>query len=143
MSIATSALPLKHHHGAMSVPNLDAAIEWYDRVLGFVLEKRFPIPAIPAEVAMLRREQMRIELFEVPGALPLPEERREPNLDNRTHGNKHFAFAVPDVDAAAEKLRMQQVDIVWVKRFPWGANIFLRDVAGNLIELVEEPSLWT
>lgn len=137
------AFPLKHHHGAMSVPDLDAAIEWYARVLGFELEKRFPIPAIPAEVAMLRREQMRIELFEVPGAQPLPDARREPNSDNRTHGNKHVAFAVPDVDAAAERLQAQQVDIVWVKRFPWGANIFLRDIAGNLIELVEEPSLWT
>jgi methylmalonyl-CoA/ethylmalonyl-CoA epimerase len=138
-----SPLPiLKHHHGAMSVPDLEAAIAWYARVLGFELEKRFLIPAIPAEVAMLRREQLRIELFEVPGAQPLPDERREPNSDSRTHGNKHIAFAVPDVDAAAEQLRAQQVDIVWVKRFPWGANIFLRDIAGNLIELVEEPSLW-
>ncbi|MFT3763055.1 MAG: VOC family protein [Pseudoxanthomonas sp.] len=137
-----SDLPLKHHHGAMSVPDMEAAIAWYARVLGFILERRFPIPAIPAEVALLKRGPMRIELFEVPGANPLPDERREPNSDNRTHGNKHIAFAVPDVDAAAEHLRAQDVDIVWVKRFPWGANIFLRDVAGNLIELVEQPDMW-
>ncbi len=137
-----STLPLKHHHGAMSVPDLDAAIAWYARVLSFELEKRFQIPSIPAEVVLLRREQMRIELFEVLGASPLPPERLLPDSDNRTHGNKHVAFAVPDVDAAAAHLRAQEADIVWVKRFPWGANIFLRDVAGNLIELVEEPDLW-
>ncbi|MFT3790939.1 MAG: VOC family protein [Rudaea sp.] len=141
-SAAVAALPLKHHHGAMSVPSLDAAIAWYARVLGFELEVRFPIPAIPADVAMLRRGPMRIELFEVPNANPLPPERLEPNSDNRTHGNKHVAFAVPDVDAAAKHLRAQDADIVWVKRFPWGANVFLRDVAGNLIELVEQPDLW-
>ncbi|WDS35051.1 VOC family protein [Pseudoxanthomonas sp.] len=141
-SAATAALPLKHHHGAMSVPDLNAAIAWYARVLGFALERRFPIPAIPAEVAMLRRGPMRIELFEVPGAAPLPPERLLPDSDNRTHGNKHVAFAVPDVDAAAAHLHAQQADVVWVKRFPWGANIFLRDPAGNLIELVEEPELW-
>lgn len=138
----THAFPLKHHHGAMSVPDLDAAIAWYARVLGFELEVRFPIPAIPAEVAMLKREQLRIELFEVPNAQPLPPERREPNSDNCTHGNKHVAFAVQDVDAAAAHLKAAGADIVWIKRFPWGANIFLRDIAGNLIELVEEPSLW-
>jgi methylmalonyl-CoA/ethylmalonyl-CoA epimerase len=143
MSSADTALPLKHHHGAMSVPDLEAAIAWYGRVLGFELEQRFQIAAIPAEVAMLHRERMRIELFQVPGAQPLPAQRREPDSDNRTHGNKHLAFAVPDIDAAHQRLRAQQADIVWVKRFPWGASLFLRDVAGNLIELVESPSLWT
>jgi len=138
MNTQTPVLPLKHHHGAMSVPDLDAAVAWYARVFGFVLEARFEVQAIPAEVAMLRREHMRIELFAAPDAAPLPPERRSPNTDILTHGNKHIAFAVPDVDAAAEYLRSQEVDIVWVKRFPWGANIFLRDVAGNLIELVED-----
>jgi len=132
------ALPLKHHHGAMSVPDLEASIAWYARVLGFVVETRFHIALIPAEVAMLRRSEMRIELFQVANANPLPSERRFPDTDNRTHGNKHMAFAVPDIETAAAWLRRQQVEIVWVKRFAWGANIFLRDVAGNLIELVED-----
>jgi len=138
MNTQTPVLPLKHHHGAMSVPDLDAAVAWYARVFGFVLEARFEVQAIPAEVAMLRREHMRIELFAPENAALLPSERSFPNTDILTHGNKHIAFAVPDVDAAAEYLRSQEVDIVWVKRFPWGANIFLRDVAGNLIELVED-----
>jgi methylmalonyl-CoA/ethylmalonyl-CoA epimerase len=142
MSTPPPALALRHHHYAMSVPDLQTAIEWYGRVLDFALEKRFPIPAIPAEVALLRRDNMRIELFEVAGAQPLPEQRRDPNTDNHTHGNKHAAFAVPDIDAAAEQLRLHQVDIVWIKRFAWGANIFLRDIAGNLIELVEDPTPW-
>lgn len=141
-SAARAAYPLKMHHGAMSVPDLDQAIDWYARALGFSLERRFHIPAIPADVAMLRRDEMRIELFQVPNAHPLPPDRLLPDTDNRTHGNKHVAFAVQDVDAAGEHLKSQNVDIVWLKRSPWGANIFLRDIAGNLIELVEEPSLW-
>jgi len=138
MNISTPALPLKHHHGAISVPDLDAAVAWYARVFGFELEARFMIAAIPAEVAMLHREHMRIELFAAPNAAPLPSGRRFPNTDILTHGHKHIAFAVPDVDATAKYLRDLEVDIVWVKRFPWGANIFLRDMAGNLIELVED-----
>jgi len=137
---ATIATPLalKHHHGAISVPDLDAAIAWYARIFGFTVETRFHVAAIPAEVAMLRRESMRIEVFAAANAAPLPPERRFPDTDILTHGTKHLAFAVPDINAAAEFLRNQKVNIVWIKRFAWGANIFLRDMAGNLLELVED-----
>lgn len=136
-------IDLKHHHGGISVPDLEASIEWFARVLGFEVEKRFEIEPVPAKVAMIQRGDLRVELFEVPGAAPLPAARRVPNEDLKTHGNKHLAFAIPDVDAAERELRELGVDIVFVGRFKFGSNIFLRDNAGNLIELVEEPSLFT
>ena len=132
-------LELKHHHGAMSVPDLDASICWFADVLGFAVEKRFDIPAIPAKVAMLRREELRVELFEVAGAKSLPDERRHANTDLKTHGNKHLAFAIRNVDEAAAELQRRGADIEFIGRFEFGANIFVRDNAGNLIEFVEEP----
>jgi methylmalonyl-CoA/ethylmalonyl-CoA epimerase len=135
-------LDLKHHHGGISVPDLEASIRWYAEVLDFEVEQRFEIPAIPAKVAMLRRGELRLELFEVPGAQPLPEERRHPNLDLRTHGNKHLAFAIKDIDSAERELRSRGADVVWVRRFEFGANIFVRDNSGNLIELVLQPEMW-
>src|SRR6267154_6719336 len=135
-------LDLKHHHGGISVPDLEASIRWYAEVLDFEVEQRLEIPAIPAKVAMLRRGDLRVELFEVPGAQPLPEERRHPNLDLRTHGNKHLAFAIEDLDSAERELRSRGADIVWVRRFEFGANIFVRDNSGNLIELVLQPEMW-
>ncbi|MGC3982349.1 MAG: VOC family protein [Steroidobacteraceae bacterium] len=136
------AFELKHHHGAMSVPSLDAAIDWYDRMLGFTVEKRFHIPQIPADVAMLKRDELRIELFEVPNANPLPEDRRFPDRDNRTHGNKHVSFVVRDAKAVAELLRARGGDIAMVVNAPHGSGFFIRDNAGNLIEFVEEASMW-
>ena len=135
-------LDLKHHHGGVSVPDLEASIRWYAEVLDFEVEQRLEIPAIPAKVAMLRRGDLRLELFEVPGAQPLPEERRHPNLDLRTHGNKHLAFAIKDIDSAERELRSRGADIVWVRRFEFGSNIFVRDNSGNLIELVLQPEMW-
>lgn len=126
-----------HHHGGISVPDLEAAIAWYHDVLGFEVERRFPIAAIPAVVAMLKNGPLRIELFEVPGAQSLPSDRREPNADLQTHGNKHVSFAVENVRDFAEVLRQRRADIVWVREFEFGANIFIRDNAGNLIEFVE------
>ena len=128
-----------HHHGGVNVPDLEAAITWYCTVLGFEVEKRFPIPAIQAEVAMLKNGPLRIEVFHVPGAKPLPEERRVPDTDLLTHGNKHVSFAVRDVKMFAEELRRRGADIVWLREMPHGSNIFIRDNSGNLIEFVQEP----
>jgi catechol 2,3-dioxygenase-like lactoylglutathione lyase family enzyme len=135
----TAKLEFWHHHGGVSVPDLDAAIVWWRDVLGFVLTRRFRIPPIPAEVAIVRNGPLHMELFEVPGARKLPDERRMPDTDVRTHGNKHVSFAVHSVPEFAEELRCRGADIVWVKDMPHGSNIFIRDNAGNLIEFVQEP----
>lgn len=129
---------MKFHHGATSVPNLDESIAWYERVLGFEVEQRFRIPGNSVEVAMLRRSDLRVELFQAENSKPLPEERREPNLDFRTQGNLHYAIAVPDVHALAALLRERGADIVWVRDFDFGSNAFVRDNAGNLIEFVQQ-----
>jgi catechol 2,3-dioxygenase-like lactoylglutathione lyase family enzyme len=128
-----------HHHGGISVPDLDASIEWWRQVLGFEVEVRFPIPAIPADVAMLVNGPLHIELFQVAGAKPLPHERREPDTDLCTHGNKHVSFVVENVRQFAEELRRRGADIVWVRDMKHGSNIFIRDNAGNLIEFVQGP----
>jgi methylmalonyl-CoA/ethylmalonyl-CoA epimerase len=134
----SKGLEFWHHHGGVSVPNLDEAIAWWEKVLGFEVAKRFAIPTIPAQVAMLCNGPLHIELFEVPGAKPLPPERRLPDTDVHTHGNKHVAFAVNDVREFAAELRRRGADIVWVKEMAHGSNIFIRDNAGNLIEFVQE-----
>ena len=131
------------HHGGVSVPDLDATIAWYRDVLGFAVEKRFRIAAAGAEVAMLRRGALRFELFEVAGAKPLPEERRHPPSDLQTHGNKHLAFRVDDLESFLDAMRHRGADIAFVVREDFGRSCFLRDCAGNLIEFVEEPRIDT
>jgi methylmalonyl-CoA/ethylmalonyl-CoA epimerase len=126
-----------HHHGGISVPDLETAIAWWRKVLGFEVERRFPIPSIPAQVVILKNGPLHIELFEVEGAKSLPDERREPDTDVYTHGNKHVSFAVESVREFAEQLKVRGADIVWVKQMEQGANIFIRDNAGNLVEFVE------
>jgi methylmalonyl-CoA/ethylmalonyl-CoA epimerase len=80
-----------------------------------------------------------MELFEVAGAQTLPDERREPDTDVHTHGNKHVSFAVGNVREFAAELRRRGADIVWVKEMKHGSNIFIRDNAGNLVEFVQSP----
>jgi catechol 2,3-dioxygenase-like lactoylglutathione lyase family enzyme len=126
------------HHGGVSVPSLDEAIGWYGRVLGFELERRFRIDAANADAAMIRRGPLRFELFEVAGAQPLPEARRHPPSDLMTHGNKHLAFRVDDLELFLDAVEKKGADIAFVVRETFGKGCFLRDCAGNLIEFVEE-----
>jgi methylmalonyl-CoA/ethylmalonyl-CoA epimerase len=143
MSADATTTELRFHHGGVSVPNLEEAIAWYQQMLGFEVERRFPIPQIPASVAIIKRGALRFELFEVPNANPLPEDRRFPDRDNRTIGNKHVAFAVADVEALEQQLRAKGADIAMVVRAKHGSGFFVRDNAGNLIEFVTEPGLWS
>ena len=128
------------HHGGVSVPDLSAAIEWYHRVLGFEEERRFDIPPARAKAAFVKKGDLRFEIFEVEGAAPLADDRREPNSDLRTHGNKHVAFRIDDLDAFLEEMENKSVDVAMVVRAPFGSGCFIRDCAGNLIEFVEEPA---
>jgi len=135
---AAPALPeLRPHHFGISVPDLDAAIAWYGRMLGFALESRLSIDKIPAEIAFVRRGDFRIEIFQVRGAAALPPDRRVPNLDLKTHGNKHMCFEVPDVARAVAALRAHDADIAFELEVDGNPTAFVRDIAGNLIELLE------
>lgn len=129
-------LALQPHHVGISVPDLEAAIAWYSEMLDFSLDQQFVIEAIPARIAFLKRDNFRIELFEVADSQPLPDDRRYPNCDLRTHGTKHLAFAVPDVDAAVAALRQRGVDIALELTVLGKPTAFIRDNAGTLIELV-------
>jgi methylmalonyl-CoA/ethylmalonyl-CoA epimerase len=133
-------LNLRMHHWAASVPDLNASIEWYEKMLGFAVERRSEIPGQDTQYAMMKLDEMRLELFQAKDSKPLNPDRREPNTDFRTQGNLHFSFVAPNVRALAEKLRARGVDIVWIKEFPFGSNVFIRDNAGNLIEIVQQKA---
>jgi methylmalonyl-CoA/ethylmalonyl-CoA epimerase len=127
------------HHGGVSIPDLEQAIDWYGQVLGFEVEKRFWIEAARSHTAMLRKGPLRFELFEVEGAAPLPDERRHPPSDVKTHGNKHLAFRVESIDDFLTEMTAKNVDIAFVVKEEFGSGCFIRDCAGNLIEFVEQP----
>lgn len=135
--MAENIANLAFHHAAISVPDLEQAIDWYGRVLGFAVEHRFSIAAANAEAAMLQRDGLRVEIFEVAGAAALPEDRRSPHTDLLTHGHKHVAFQVPDSDRILESFQRSGIDVALVVREAFGTACFIRDCAGNLIEFVQ------
>ena len=84
---------IEWNHVALSVPNIAESIAWYEKMLGFKEVRRGGQPT-GQQTAAIRRGNITIELFQLPNAAPLPESRRNPSEDFRTHGVKHFGFEV-------------------------------------------------
>jgi methylmalonyl-CoA/ethylmalonyl-CoA epimerase len=123
------------HHMGLSVPDLEASIKWYGDIFGFTVEKRMEIPPIHAKIAFLKRGDFRLEIFEVKGAASLPEDRKFPDKDIMTHGWKHLSIEVADARKTLDSLKARGVEIAMETEFEGAPMGFIRDNAGNLIEI--------
>jgi len=133
---------LEWNHVALSVPNIAESIAWYEKMLGFKGTVRGQPNANARQiVADLRRGNITIELFQVADAAPLPESRKNPSEDFRTHGVKHFGFEVKNLPAVLAELQAKGVKMAFDMRdTPTEAFAFISDNAGNAIELIEHKN---
>jgi catechol 2,3-dioxygenase-like lactoylglutathione lyase family enzyme len=119
----------KLHHVSRQTRNVDVTRSFYVEVLGFQEISR---PLFPFKGAWLFGAGIQMHLIEEPFAPP-PEQ-----INSREN---HIAFAVEDVEGAAEWLEHHQV--AYQRRIvpERGVNqIFFRDPDGWLIELAKYPA---
>jgi len=127
------------HHVGISVPNAEESAAWYKKMLGFeVVARMNESGASKMKVIHISRGDAYIELFEVQGAKPLPDYRRDPSTDFTVHGLKHFAFTVDDAMAAFKELRAKGAEIAMEPQdLPGIVFGFVRDNAGNCFEILQ------
>lgn len=91
-------------------------------------------------IALLKNENMALELFEFKRYRPLPSYRRTLVQDLRTLGVKHFAVEVPDILSAFKRFKKAKVVFATdLCKFDNGARyFFVQDPDGILIELMEK-----
>jgi metallo-beta-lactamase class B len=132
---------IEWNHVALSVPNIAESIAWYEKMLGFKGTVRPGQPGARQQVADLRRGNITIELFQLTDAAPLPESRKNPSEDFRTHGVKHFGFEVRNLPAVLAELKAKGVKMAFEMRdTPTESFAFISDNAGNAIELIEHKA---
>jgi methylmalonyl-CoA/ethylmalonyl-CoA epimerase len=141
-AVGAVGFDLAWNHVALSVPNIAESIAWYEKMLGFKGTVRGqPNPNARQLVADLRRGNVTIELFQVADAAPLPESRKNPSEDFRTHGVKHFGFEVKNLPAVLAELKAKGVKMAFEMRdTPTESFAFISDNAGNAIELIEHKA---
>jgi len=135
------------HHPALSVPDLDRALDFYCGKLGFEPVMNAEIPGIPfmndgfgirdagCKMAMVKRGNSCIELFEF-SAEDTP--KADPNRPVNKHGITHICLAADDY----EKDYAFLVDAGVVFNTPPNGEAparwaYGRDPFGNVIELLE------
>ena len=131
---------LSFHHIGISVADLDESIAWYKEMLGFEEITRMEQGETIKEMKIghIRRGNCYIELFQVAGAKPLPEYRRDPNADLAVHGLAHFGLQVDSVQAALEELKAKGVEVAMGPiDTPGVVFVFIRDNSGNAFDLIE------
>ncbi len=126
------------HHVALTVTDLDRALDFYTNVLGFRRGRWLRGPDGPSRIVFVETPGGGcIELFHRhEGAVAAP-----PRTDNRTLGWNPLAFAVSDIDAEVARLKALGV------RFtaepgpsrPGAIRVaFFPDPDGNTLELFQE-----
>ncbi len=139
---ATPLDSLRPHHVAISVPDFEETIRWYQDKLGFRnVVRRKEFPAISTQAANLELNGFQIEIFtrdkstrSKPPAVAVPD-------DLLVQGVKHIAFLVDDLDAVVAELKRRGVQLVNepARVDALGLKLcFIRDNNGNLIELGQE-----
>ncbi len=127
------------HHFAISVPNLDDSIQWYDEMLNFQVERRFGFPELDTEIAhVISSSGIRIELLYTKGSLTSPDVGRDAFSAIATQGAKHIGLQVEDIEKAVEELKDKGVKILHELTTvePAGVrNFWILDNAGNQIEI--------
>jgi methylmalonyl-CoA/ethylmalonyl-CoA epimerase len=128
-------------HVGISVPNAEESAAWYHRMLGFEVDSRMK-KGEGMTLVHIKRGNFTIELFQIAGAKPLPEYRRDPSTDLRVNGLVHFAFRVSDVQAAIKELKAKGAEIAMAPvDTPDVVVAYVRDNAGNCFELIQYKNL--
>lgn len=126
------------NHFGVSVKDMDESIRWYERVFGFTVLDHSIIPAAGVRVCHLQAPGFLIELFCPDDPFPLPEDRKDPNRDILTLGNKHISFGVPDAHILLEEFKKLGVNVVFIAEVDGTYAVYIQDNTGNLIEIFEE-----
>lgn len=131
----------KIHHLGIAVESIDQALALYEDALGLKTAHRTAVEAEGVNVAMLPAGEGRIELLE-PSTPDSPVGRF---LAKHGEGLHHVALAVPDLDAAIERLKASGARLI-SEEARIGAEgyryVFVhpKSAGGVLLELIEEAS---
>ena len=139
---STSPVEFSIDHAAISVSNLDDSMHFYTKILGFYCERIIDIPDGNGWIALLKKANFTIEMFQFTDARLLPDNERISINDLRNIGVKHIALRVNDIWSTAAYLQEYGVEFINepVKGARGFYRFFIKDPDGIPLELTEGPA---
>ncbi len=140
------------NHVTLSVPSLDAALDFYRGLLGLELVARMSwdadskmsrtasqvmgVAGTAADAVHLRAANLVLEIFEFRAGEPRAQDPERPVVD---HGLTHICLAVEDLDQEYRRLKNAGMEFLGapVTVAPGVRSVYGRDPFGNVVELEE------
>ena len=138
MNTAITVHPKLQHYG-LATANLEAMIEWYQKVLGMTVNRRVTPPAGDqggppfSAFAFVSNDELdhRIVFFEMPGVVADPDKRRHTGL-------QHVAFEYATLDdLLGTYVRLKGLGILpmWAADHGLGTSFYYEDPDRNVVEI--------
>jgi catechol 2,3-dioxygenase-like lactoylglutathione lyase family enzyme len=138
------------NHVALSVPDMDKALEFYCDLLGFEklsdagwpagtesADRILAVEGTSARVCHIGTENLLMELFQFGDCDPVAQDPRRPVID---HGITHICLAVTDLDDEYARLSAAGMEFNSPPTevgIPGVRTVYGRDPFGNVVELEE------
>ena len=136
------------HHAAISTPDLDRSVRFYQELFGCTVVREFGWPAgVPeadaltglrnsaARAVMLKLGDSHLEIFEFSSPAPKPGDPDRPACD---HGITHICVEVRDSQAEYSRLKAAGMRFHAPPQAQDGGFVtYGRDPDGNIVELLE------
>ena len=130
---------MKFGHVGISVSHLARSVAFYRKYFGLVCQKKYEYPDKGMTIALLKKGNIALELFEFKKYKSLPKYRRKLGEDLKTLGVKHFSLETNSIENLYKKFKKAKVRFETNLRvFDSGARyFFMKDPDGILIEVME------
>lgn len=129
----TAALGVRHiDHVNLTVSDLDASVDWYGRVFGFVVVEGGLHASSNTRFAIVKSGDAMLALYEVKGR-HVPDRAERARLG--VHGMVHFSLRVANKAALEATLQREGVVVDHYTRYPHSDSFYVNDVDGYEIEV--------
>jgi len=136
MSAASNQFQIDHL--GIAVRSLDAALQFYERQLGFTVTQRETVEQEKVKVAMLPAGESRLELLEATE----PDSVIAKFIEKRGEGLHHVAIKVPDLNAIVLRLKTEGARLLNDPRPGAGGHLYVfvhpSSTGGVLLELIQQ-----
>jgi glyoxylase I family protein len=130
---------VKIGHIALSVSSIDKSIAFYRKNFGLVCREKYRHPELGFTIAIIKKNNIALELFEFKKHKKLPQYRRDLDTELKTLGVKHFSLEVTNIENTLRRLKKNKVRFATdISTFDTGQRyFFIRDPDGILVELMQ------
>ncbi len=125
---------------AISVPNVDETINWYEDKLGFKLQNRRKV-STGIEIALIEKNGFYIDIIRIANSKNVEGSPQNPPNHLLVQGLRNLVFWVDDLKATDAQLKSKGVKLIWESRYIPEIETSVtnfRDNNGNLIAIWEK-----